>query len=186
MSSLSASRNLRRFSAARSFSDWASILLSLVTPSTSLATSLPKCFSISSGSRERVLDRIVEDRGGDGLVVELEVGEDPRDLDRVAEIGVARGPHLGAVRLHREDVGAVDQPLVRVGIVGTDLLDKLVLPQHPPKMGPAAAIVQARKESGALGEGRAGLSNKVSSCNYAIAKRLCFHPNLGRGAWIGG
>ena len=100
-------------------------------------------------SGERVLDRVVEDRGDDGLVVELEVGENPRDLDRVAEIGVARGPHLGAVRLHREDIGAVDQPLVRVGIVGTDLLDKLVLPKHPLKMGPAAAIVQARKESAA-------------------------------------
>jgi hypothetical protein len=49
MSSLSASRNLRRFSAARSFSDCASILLSFVTPSTSRATSLPKSFSISSG-----------------------------------------------------------------------------------------------------------------------------------------
>jgi len=38
VSSLSASRNLRRFSAARSFSDWASILLSLVTPSTRAAS----------------------------------------------------------------------------------------------------------------------------------------------------
>ena len=87
------------------------------------------------GRRERVLDRVVEDGGGDRLVVELEVGEDARDLDRVAEIGVARGAHLGAVRLHREDVGAVDQPLVRVGIVGPDLLDQLILSQHAPKMG---------------------------------------------------
>ena len=82
------------------------------------------------GSRERVLDRVVEDRGDDRLVVELQVGEDAGDLDRMAEIGVADGAHLGAVRLHREDVGAVDQPLVRVGIVGADLLDQLILPQH--------------------------------------------------------
>ena len=48
MSSLIASRNLRRFSAARSFSVSVSILESLVTPSTSRATSGPKCASISS------------------------------------------------------------------------------------------------------------------------------------------
>ena len=34
------------------------------------------------GRGERVLDRVVEDGGGDRLVVELEVGEDARDLDR--------------------------------------------------------------------------------------------------------
>ena len=85
--------------------------------------------------RQRVLDRVVEDRGGDRLVVELEIGEDARDLDRMAEIRVARGALLVAVRLHREDVGAVDQPLVRIGIVGADLLDQLILPQHAPKMG---------------------------------------------------
>ena len=73
-------------------------------------------------------------RGDDGLVVELEVGENARDLDRVAEIGVAGGAHLRAVGLHREDVGAVNQPFVRVGIVGPDLLDKLILSQHEPKM----------------------------------------------------
>ena len=87
------------------------------------------------GRGERVLDRVVEDCGDDRLVVELEVGEDPGDFDRMAEIGVARGAHLRAVRLHREDVGAVDQPLVRIGIVGADLFDKLILSQHAPKMG---------------------------------------------------
>jgi hypothetical protein len=43
-----ASRNLRRFSAARSSSGICSILLSLVTPSTNRAISGPKFFSISS------------------------------------------------------------------------------------------------------------------------------------------
>ena len=37
----------------------------------------------------------------------------PGDFDRVAEIGVARGADLGAMRLHREDIGAVDQRLRR-------------------------------------------------------------------------
>ena len=49
MSSDIASRNLRRFSAARSFSLCASILLSLVTPSTSRATLPPNSRVISSG-----------------------------------------------------------------------------------------------------------------------------------------
>src|SRR3546814_13954292 len=38
-----------------------------------------------------ILDRIVEDRGRDRLVVEAEVGQDDRDLDRVAEIGEIGG-----------------------------------------------------------------------------------------------
>ena len=40
------------------------------------------------------------------------------------EVGVARGAQLGAVRLHREHVGAVEQILVDVGIVGADPLDQ--------------------------------------------------------------
>ena len=117
MSSDMASRNLRRFSAARWLSLCASILESLVTPSTRRATFLPNSFLISAGRRQRVLDRVVEDGGDDGLVVEPEVGEDAGDLDRVAVIGVARGPGLAAMRLHREDVGAVDQRLVGVRVI---------------------------------------------------------------------
>ena len=137
---------MRRFSAARSILrlrlDLAELGDAVDQPGDVLAEQLLDLF----GRRERVLDRVVEDRGDDRLVVELEVGEDARDLDRVAEIGVARGALLGAVRLHREDVGAVDQPLVRIGIVGPDLLDQFVLSQHPPKMGRSGLIVQARKE----------------------------------------
>ena len=151
MSSLSASRNLRRFSAARSFSDWASILRQLGHAVDQARDVLAEMLLDLFRGGERVLDRVVEDRGGDRLVVELQVGEDPGDFDRMAEIGVARGAHLRAVRLHREDVGAVDQPLVRVGIVGADLLDQFILSQHVPKMGRRGAIVQARKE----GRGRA-------------------------------
>ena len=114
------------------------------------------------GRRERVLDRVVEDGGGDRLVVELEVGEDAGDLDRMAEIGIARGALLDAMRLHREDVGAVDQPLVRVRIVGPDLLDQLILPQHLAKMGQAALL--CKRESmlaGALWLIATGLRNSV-------------------------
>ncbi len=39
---------------------------------------------------ERILDRIVEQRGDDGLLIELQVGHQPGDFDRMAEIGIAR------------------------------------------------------------------------------------------------
>ena len=75
-----------------------------------------------------ILDRVVEDGGDDRLVVELQVRENSRDLDRVGEIWVSRGADLGAMSLQREDIGAVDQRLVGVGIIGPDLLDKFILP----------------------------------------------------------
>ena len=125
------------------------------------------------GRGERVLDRVVEDRGDDRLVVELEVGEDARDLDRVAEIGVAGGAHLRAMGLHREDVGAVDHPLVRVGIVGPYPFDQLILSQHRSKMGDGSAIVQARKTKrtrGAVGHG----PGQVATMQLFFGTRLCF------------
>ncbi len=97
------------------------------------------------GRGERVLDRVVEDGGGDRLVVELQVGEDPGDFDRVAEIRVAAGAHLRSVRLHREDVGAVDQTLVGVGVVGSNLLDQLILAQHAARWGEAALLCKREK-----------------------------------------
>jgi hypothetical protein len=101
-------------------------------------------------SGDRVLDRVVEDRGRDRLVVELQVGEDPGDFDRMAEIGVARRAELSSMRLHRKDVGAVDQPLIRVRIVGSYLFDELVLAKHAPKMVRRPPIVQARTGGAAL------------------------------------
>ena len=98
------------------------------------------------GRRDRVLDRVVEDRGDDRLVVELQVGQDAGDLDRMAEIGVARRADLGAMGLHREDIGAVDQRLVGVGVIGPDLLDQLILPKHRGNVGERRVSSQARKE----------------------------------------
>ncbi len=72
---------------------------------------------------QRVLDGIVEQRGGDGFLIELEVGHQPRHLDRMAEIGVAAGARLGAVLLHGIDIGAVEHRLVGVGIVFLDPFD---------------------------------------------------------------
>ena len=125
----------------------------------------PEQFLDLLGGGDRVLDRVVEDGGDDRLVVELQVGEDAGDLDRMAEIGVARGADLGAVRLHREDVGAVDQPLVGIGIVGPDLLDQLILSQHKGYVGVApkhvASAKVARTDWGGASV-RAGQSEAIS------------------------
>ncbi len=61
-----------------------------------------------------VLDGVVQQRRDDGGVVELEVGEDRRDFERMREIRIAGGARLRAVRLHGVDIGAVEQVLVGV------------------------------------------------------------------------
>ncbi len=45
--------------------------------------------------RQRVLDRVVQQRGDDGVLVELEVGHQAGDFDRMAEIGIARSRASG-------------------------------------------------------------------------------------------
>ena len=117
-----ASTSLRKFSACLVRS-WTQIraLDSLVTPSTSAAIFGPNCFSISSQRDERVLDRVVQQRGDDGRGVELQLGQDAGDFERMGEIGIARGALLLAMRLHGVDIGAVEQRLVRLGIVALTL-----------------------------------------------------------------
>ena len=80
--------------------------------------------------RRRVLDRVVQQRRRDRGVVELEVGQDRRDLERMGKVRIARGALLLAVRLHGVDIGAVEQRLVGVGVVAADPLDQVVLPHH--------------------------------------------------------
>ena len=64
-----------------------------------------------------VLDGVVQQRRRDGGVVELEVGQDRRDFERMGEIRIAGGALLLAMRLHGVDIGAVEQRLVGVRIV---------------------------------------------------------------------
>ncbi len=80
--------------------------------------------------RGGVLDRVVEQPGGDRGRVELHLGQDARDPQRMGEIGVARGALLRTVRFHRKHIGAVEEVLIRTGIVGPDALDQLELPDH--------------------------------------------------------
>ena len=105
--------NLRRFSAWRVCSAVSSSRDSLVTPSTSSPISSPNSsVDLVAGDRG-VLDHVVQQGGDDGRGVQPVFGQDAGDLDRMGEIGVARGARLRAVHAHGVDVGAVQQGLVR-------------------------------------------------------------------------
>jgi hypothetical protein len=102
---------------------------SLVTPSTSSATSSPNRPAISGPVGRGVLDHVVQQGGDDGGGVHPVLGQDARHLDRMGEIGIARSPGLGPVHVHGVDIGAVQQRLVGGRVVASDALDKLVLAQ---------------------------------------------------------
>jgi hypothetical protein len=78
-----------------------------------------------------VLDGVVQQRRDDRGIVELEIGQDRRDLQRMGEIGVARRTGLRAVSLQGVDLGPVEQILVGIRIVGTYPFHKVILPHHP-------------------------------------------------------
>ena len=80
--------------------------------------------------RRGVLDRVVQQRRRDGGIVELEVGQDGGDFERMGEIRIAGGALLLAMRLHGVDIGAVEQRLVGVRVVAPHALDQIVLPHH--------------------------------------------------------
>ena len=55
-----------------------------------------------------VLDDVVQDRGDDGLRVEVHLGKDARDLQGVVNIGFAGGSVLTVVGLRPEQIGPID------------------------------------------------------------------------------
>ena len=80
--------------------------------------------------RLRVLDDVVEQAGGDGDHVELHVGEQIGDLERMDEVGLARMAHLSLVLEGGEHVGPPQELDVGVGVVGADLFDEVLEPDH--------------------------------------------------------
>jgi hypothetical protein len=56
----------------------------------------------------RVFDRVMQERGRQGHVVEPEVGEDHRHPERMRDVGVTRAPHLVLVRVAGDLVGVLD------------------------------------------------------------------------------
>ena len=82
---------------------------SLVTPSTIAATSAPSSRLDVLVGDGGVLDRVVQQRGGDRDVVEAEVGEDQRDPERVGDVGLTRAADLLGVGVAGDVVGLLDQ-----------------------------------------------------------------------------
>jgi len=103
--------------------------------------------------RLRILDGVVQQRRHDRGVVQFEVGQDRRHLERMREIGIAGGAGLRAVRLHGVDIGAIEQVLVGVGIVGSDALDQVVLPHHPRPRPGGRLDRRSRSHRGRFGRG---------------------------------
>ena len=130
MSSTIASSILRKFSACRSSLDENGMALILVTPSTTCATSGPNSSLMRSMRGQRVLDDVVEQAGGDRDDVELHVGQEVGDLERVDQVGLARMAHLSLVLERREDVGPPQQLEVGVRAVGPDLLEQILEANH--------------------------------------------------------
>ena len=77
-----------------------------------------------------VLDDVVQQPGGDGDHVELHVGEQVGDLERMHEVGLARVAHLTLVLEGREDVRAPQQFGVGLRIAGPYLFDEVLEPDH--------------------------------------------------------
>ena len=63
-----------------------------------------------------VLDGVVEQGGGDGDLVESDVGDDAGDGQRVVDVALAAGAQLAAVGLGGDLVGAVDRRHRRLGM----------------------------------------------------------------------
>ena len=91
--------------------------------------------------RRGVLDGVVQQRGDDRRVVEPKIGQDRRDFQRMAEIGLAAGAGLLGMRPGAEHIGPVQQRLVGVRVVIPDPLDKFELTDHG-----SAPMVPARGE----------------------------------------
>jgi len=72
----------------------------------------------------------VQQPGGDRHDIELHVGEQIGDLERVHEVGLAGMAHLSLVLVGREHVGPPEQFDVRVGICRPDLFYEVLEPDH--------------------------------------------------------
>ena len=74
----------------------------------------------------RVLDDVVQQRGGDRLLVEAELGADARDAERMVDELLSRAARLPGVRTLRELERPSQQLLVDVRVVRLDLGDQLL------------------------------------------------------------
>lgn len=80
--------------------------------------------------RGSVFDCVMQERGDDCGVIQLQLCENCSHFKRMAEIGLAAGTFLRGMSPRPIDIGAVQQSLIRIGIIGPDHLNKFKLPYH--------------------------------------------------------
>ena len=181
-----ASRSLRRFSACFASLRDEVELLQLGQALDQRADLVAEQLVDLGARRLGVLDRVVQQRRDDRGVVELEVGEDRRDFERMGEIGIARGARLRAMRLHGVDIGAVEQILVGVRIVAltrsTRSYCRIICGRRPSSarldrpgaIGGAGSTDPPRRAAGsACAADRSGRGPCVSSGRRRRAARHC-------------
>ena len=105
-------------------------LLELGQPFHQLAHVRTEQFVDLGAGRGGILDRVVQQGDRDGRLVEMHVGEDGSNFERVRKIGIAGSTLLVAMLLHGINIGLVEQRLVDVGLVALHALDKLILTHH--------------------------------------------------------
>ena len=107
--------------------------------------------------------------GDDGGGVEFVFGEDARHLDGMGEIGITGRPKLSPVHLHRVDIGAVEQGLVRARVVLLDPLDQLELAQVTDRLARGRYSGFSRREDRIDGKG----GPEVSGRDRLEGERFC-------------
>jgi hypothetical protein len=137
-----AMRSLRKFSACSAFLVTRSSFL--ICEALDQGADLLAEHLIDLGARDvGVLDHVMQECRHDRGVIELELGEDGGHFEGVGEVGIAGGALLVPVRLHGVDVGAIEQRLVRAGVVLQDPVHQLVLAHHGTPRGlPLARITR--------------------------------------------
>ena len=90
----------------------------------------PEQFVDPLDAGEGVFDDVVEEAGGHGDDVELEIGQEVGHLERMHHVGLARVAHLSLVLEGGEDVRPPQQLEVCLRAVAPHFLDKILEANH--------------------------------------------------------
>ena len=130
MSSTIASSILRKFSTCRSSLRRKRDGADLGHPLDDVRDVVAEGLADALDGGERVFDDVVEQPGGDADHVELHVGEDVGDLERMDEVRFAGMADLSLVLQGREHVGPPEQLEVGVWAVAPDLFEQVLEANH--------------------------------------------------------
>ncbi len=101
----------------------------------------------------RVLNRVVQQAGGDGRRVHLHLRQHLGHLQRVDDVGLAGGAHLPFVMLDAELPGLADERDIFAGTIGLDLLEQRL---KTPVDGLPAGAAHGKRRLPRRSRGRAG------------------------------